>query len=159
MIVKKLFKKPVKEPYNPNPETTDYLPVVPFRVTHAGLPFYTDPECRTEVQEARIYILEPLDPDDTVFEPEIVPSRKIYPQGALVTWSLEKKLWETCWFKDPETGEIRQAWTAHAEFAGRLIREETIRKHQAHLAELEQKRAQRKAQAAPGQKRESQPVH
>ena len=49
-----------------SPAETDEMPIVPYRVLHTDIPFYSDSECKNEVPEARIAILEMLDPDDEV---------------------------------------------------------------------------------------------
>ncbi len=55
-----------------DPGVTDEIPIVPYRVIHAEIPFYSDPECTQEVPEAKITILEMLDPDDTLDELDVI---------------------------------------------------------------------------------------
>ncbi len=106
-----------------DPGVTDATPIVPYRVLHAEIPFYSDPECTQEVPEARIAILEMLDPDDTLGELDVVPSRKKYEPGQLVRWSLNNKTgWEESWYRPPEKSEIERAWVYHVEFIGQLLK-------------------------------------
>lgn len=123
------------------PRETNQMPAVPYRVLHSELPFYSDPECKQQVPDARIAILEALDPDISYTELDIVPTLKKYKAGQLVNWSLNnKRLWEECWYENPETDKIEQAWTLHVEFVGELISDRTIQENRATLDELEPNR-------------------
>ncbi len=106
-----------------DPGVTDEIPIVPYRVLHSEIPFYSDPECTREVPEAQIAILEMLDPEDTLGELDVVPARKQYAPSQLVSWNLNNKMgWEESWYRHPETGEIERAWTYHVEFIGELLK-------------------------------------
>lgn len=132
-------KSPAKE-ISTAPGETNEMPVVPYRVLYAGLPFYSDPECRNEIPDAKIAILKPLDPDGRFGELDVVPSRKAYQPGQLVKWWLNKdKMWEECWYRNPETGQIERLFIAHIEFVGPLISAEAIEKDRARLEEIERK--------------------
>ncbi len=151
--LKKLFKSksaaPLTESFDPKPEETDELPFIPYRVLHMDLPFYDDPACEKEVTDARIVILEGLDPDDELMEVDVLPTRKEYQPGQLVTLNLNnKRLWEECWFRNPETLQIEQAWTLHVEFIGQVINQKTLEENKEKLEELKQKFAQAKAAKA-----------
>ncbi len=125
------------------PEQTDQFPQVPYRVLHTDIAFYSDPECKNEVKEARITILETLDPDDKFRELDIVPTRTDYRQGQLLTWSLNnKQLWEESWYKHPETQQIERAWTQHVEFTGELISKQSLSENKDRLAEIERRLAE-----------------
>src|SRR5690606_9261258 len=63
-----LFKKKVKESFQPN--YTDKLPLVPFKILETDIPIYSDPECKQQVPEGRILILLGLGPDEKVVEEE-----------------------------------------------------------------------------------------
>lgn len=117
-----LFRRKKQAVVSDIPETTDEVPVVPYRVLYVELPFYMDPECTREVTDARIVVLEAQDPSDPPLEKDVVPSRKRYQVGQMVTWSLNnKKSWEEAWYRNPETGRIERAWTMHVEFIGEVI--------------------------------------
>lgn len=119
-------------------QKTTQLPVVPYRVLYAEIPFYSDSECRDQVPDARIAILKALDPDNSYVEPDIVPTLKKYKTGQLLNWSLNnKRVWEECWYRNPETNKIEQAWTLHVEFDGKQISERTIKENRVKLDELE----------------------
>ena len=147
--LKKLFKSksaaPPTESFDPKPEKTDELPFIPYRVLYTDLPFYDDPACENEVTDARIAILEALDPDDELMEVDVLPTRKDYQPGQLVTLNLNnKRLWEECWFRNPQTQQIEKAWTLHVEFIGQIINEKTLKENKERLEELNQKFAQAK---------------
>jgi hypothetical protein len=119
------------------PDYTDKMPVVPHKVLHADVPFFSDAECQNQVADATIAILRPLDSDSFV-QTDVVPTRKIYQVGQYVTWLLNKeKLWEDCYYRDPETGRIERAWTLHVEFVGSVISKEAIEKDRERLQQLE----------------------
>ncbi len=151
--LKKMFKSksaaPPAENFDPKPEETDELPFIPYRVLYSDLPFYDDPACENEVTDACIAILEALDPDDELMELDVLPTRKEYQPGQLVTLTLNnKRLWEECWYRNPETLQIEQAWTLHVEFIGQVINEKTQEENKERLEELSQKFARAKAAKA-----------
>ncbi len=122
------------------PGTTNKVPLVPFKVLEAGIPFYTDEACTRMVEDACIYILQDLDPDDPIRELDIVPSTNKYEKGSYVNIGYDApKLWEDCWFRDPDTGEIQKAWTLHTNFIGERILPEAIEKDRARIEDLEKR--------------------
>jgi hypothetical protein len=131
-------------PTQRDPQHSDEMPVVPYRVLYADIPFYSDPECTKEVVAAKIAILEALDPDDAFRELDVVPSLNRYEPGQLVRWSLDNKnLWEESWYKNPETGQIERAWTIHVEFIGQVLTQQALDQNQEILKEIEAKLAAR----------------
>ena len=127
-----------------SPEETEDMPVVPYRVVHANIPFYSDSECKNEITDGTIVILESLDPEDLYPEPDIMPTRKQYSPGQLVDWNLDNhKQWEENWFKHPGTGEIEYAWILHVEFTGRLISDKTLKENKKKLEKIEEQLAQK----------------
>ena len=120
--------------FDPNPGQTDTMPAIPHKVLHAGLPFYADRECKTQVPDATLLILQALDPDDPVQELDVAPTRRNYTAGQIVEWDLSnKKLWEKAWYRNPESGEIEPAWNSHVEFTGRVVSEKAIAANAAFL--------------------------
>jgi hypothetical protein len=120
---------------DPNPEIIEEMPAFPHRVLQVGIPFYTDPQCTQPVSEASIVILQALEPDDPIQELDIVPTRKEYTVGQIVQWDLNnKKIWEKCWYRNPETGRVEQAWTTfHVEFIGKVVSEAAMEKNRQEL--------------------------
>lgn len=119
------------------PGTTDEMPVVPHKALYVDLPIYTDPEGRNQT-DGRIAVLRPLDPDGYSLL-DVVPTRKEYKAGQYLTWQLNKdKLWEECYYRNPETGQIEQAWTMHVEFVGKVVSDQAVDLDQARLQKLEE---------------------
>jgi hypothetical protein len=114
-------KKPV-EIFDPNPGSTDRLPARPYRVLYAGLPFCSDPECRSVIEGACLVVLGSEDPKQQHQVRECMPTRKKYEAGQLVDWSLDnKRIWQSSWYKNPETGASEIAWTQAVEFVGKIV--------------------------------------
>lgn len=107
------------------PQQTDVQPISPFRVLHANLPFYSDPNCENEVDNARLIILQCEDPIETIKPPEPLPTTQSYRPGQIVFWSFNhKRIWEESWYKDPDNGEIKRAWNYSTEFVGKVYVED-----------------------------------
>jgi hypothetical protein len=122
------------------PTVTDRVPLVPFKVLATDIPFYKNQECTDEVSEARIVIIQALDPDDQIQELDIVPTTKSYKPGMYVTLAFDnKKLWEKCWFKDPETNEVQRAWRIHVNFIGEVVSPSAVEKEKDRLEDLERR--------------------
>ncbi len=120
-----------------DPGTTDTVPVVPHKVLYADVPFYHDAECTRMVEDARIAILRPLDPDG-FDELEVVPSRKQYQAGQYLSWQLNKdNLWEDCYYRNPRTGEVEKAFTLHVEFVGNVLTDEAVAGDRERIEKLE----------------------
>lgn len=128
------------------PKVVETVPVVPFKVIDADIPFYRDPECQQQVKGAWITIIQALDPDDPILELDIVPTAQIYTKGDYVTMNLEsKRMWDACWYKDPTTGKIEKAWNVHAEFIGDLISTTAVEGDKKRIADLERRLEERMA--------------
>jgi hypothetical protein len=113
--------------FDPNPGQTDIMPAIPHRVLYASLPCYSDPECKQQIPDATIVVLQALDPDDPTQEIDVAPTRRHYKAGQIVEWDLSnKKLWEKSWYRNPDSGQIEQAWNFHVEFIGRVVSEKTL---------------------------------
>ena len=138
-----MSNQPVNEtPTQRDPDESDEMPQVPYRVLYADIPFYSDSECKKEVAEGRIAVLEALDPDDEFPELDVVPTLNRYEPGRLVRWSLHnKKLWEESWYKNPENGQIERAWMTHVEFNGEVLSQQVLDENKETLKEIEAKLA------------------
>jgi hypothetical protein len=144
---------PTEDPRTPT--VTDQLPLVPFKVVATDIPFYRDKECKELVKDARIFVLKALDPEDQIQEYDLVPSTKVYNKGDYVTLSFDnKKLWDTSYYRDPESGEIQRAWRIHVNFIGELIAPKVIQENREHLEKLEQGVQQRIEEIAKARREE-----
>ena len=122
-LLSMLFRPKKPEVWDPNPDEIDVLPARPYRVLHADLPFYSDPQCKTEVKGVRLIVLRCEDPKQSHETLECMPTRKNYKAGQLVKWHLNnKKTWEVSWYKNPNTGNCEKAWTMAVEFIGGVFR-------------------------------------
>jgi len=111
-----------EQAFDPNPGTAATMPARPYRVLHADVPFYSDPEGRESVKDARLLVLRCEDPNQKHTVIECMPTMKRYSQGQTVTWELNnKKIWESAWYVNPDTGKTEKAWTHAVEFAGRIV--------------------------------------
>ena len=134
------------------PEETDQMPIVPYRALYTDLPVFSDAECRNRIPDARIVILLPLDPDDQILELDVVPTRYSYQPGQIITWELNnKRTWEAGWYRNPDTGQVEQAWTMHVEFIGEVVQPKTLEANRQKLADLERRMAPIAAAAGVGQ--------
>lgn len=133
------------------PEETDKMPIVPYRVLYTDLPVFSDRECHNRIPDTHIVVLLPLDPDDQILELDVVPTRYSYQPGQIITWELNnKRTWEAGWYRNPETGQVEQAWTMHVEFIGLTIQPQTLEANRQKLAELERRMAPLAAAAGVG---------
>ncbi len=125
-----LQRKRPEAPFDPKPEEIDYVPVRPYRVIYADLPFYSDPECKMEVKDARLVVLRCEDRRQKHETIECMPTLKNYKPGQLLLWEINpRKQWEAAWYADPATGEKAKAWVLAAEFLGKVV---TARASTAH---------------------------
>lgn len=116
-------KTQTDEAFDPNPGIIDEMPVRPYRVVHADLPFYADAECKMKVKDANIIVLKSEDPEQQHSVQECMPTRKKYEIGQLVQWDLNnKKIWQSCWYTNPESNATEKAWVQAVEFIGRIVR-------------------------------------
>ena len=117
-----LGRKKAVEIFDPNPEVIHEMPARPYTVLHDLQPFYSDAECRLEVQGARLVVLRSDDPRQKQHPVECVPTRKRYARGQILMWEINHKLqWEDAWYVNPETGKKEKAWTRAVEFLGRIV--------------------------------------
>jgi hypothetical protein len=110
------------EAFDPDPGITNEMPARPYRVLHADLPLYSDPECKMKVKDASLIVLKSEDPKQQFAVQECMPTRKKYQIGQLVRWDLNnKEMWQNCWYKDPDSGSITMAWVQAVEFIGKIV--------------------------------------
>jgi hypothetical protein len=110
--------------FDPDPGRIDGMPARPYRVLHANLSFYSDPECSLKIEGAYLIVLKSEDPKQQQQVQECMPTRKKYEVGQLVEWDLNnKKVWQSCWYKNPETSAVEIAWTQAVEFIGKIVSE------------------------------------
>ncbi len=109
--------------FDPTPEILSEMPVRPYLVLHADLPFYSDPECKVEVQDARLIVIRSEDPKQQHHPVECLPTRKRYENGQILRWDINHKTqWADAWYRNPGTGVIEKAWVRSVEFIGPVVK-------------------------------------
>jgi len=121
-LLRSIIRRKKPQVFNPIPDEIRKMPVRPFRVIHADLPFYSDSKCQDEIPDARLVILQCIDTIQKRNDADCMPSRKRYIQGQIVGWDLNnKKIWQSAWYRNPETAQIEKAWTQAVEFVGKVV--------------------------------------
>jgi hypothetical protein len=123
-LISALFRRrETQVPFDPDPGYSEEMPARPYRVLHAGLPFFSDAECRNRVAGATLLVLRCEDPAQAQQTIECMPSRKNYSQDDIVQWEINnKELWSAAWYIEPGTGAKTKAWAQAVAFVGKRVR-------------------------------------
>lgn len=94
-------------------------------VHHPGVTVYRDPLCQISWPDVRGVILETESPGGAQKSFRIFPTTKDhFRKGQRVAWEWsDQKSWGEAWYKVPETGETKIAWSSAMEFVGRPLDE------------------------------------
>jgi hypothetical protein len=94
-------------------------------VYHPCAELFSDAEGKNRIPDVCGLILETTSPGGTTKQYRIFPTtRENYQRGRRVSWEWNSKnVYGPTWYKDPDTGEIKQAWLGSAEFIGRDLDE------------------------------------
>lgn len=95
-------------------------------IYHSGVDIYSDEQCNNLIPDVKGIILETTSPGRAQQFKRIFPTTRpeYYKKGKIVTWEWDlSRIWDKAWYKDPDTGEIKQAWGSAGEFVGRHIDE------------------------------------
>jgi hypothetical protein len=87
----------------------------------ADVPLYADADGRTELEGVRAVILRTVDSSDPTKETfRVFPTtRTHFRTGEPVAWEWgSDRSWGESWYRDPDSGEIKYAFTSSAEFIG-----------------------------------------
>jgi len=92
-------------------------------VYHPGVVLYSDQSLRNELSGVRGLILEVRSPGGASTARRIYPTtRDDYRKGSRVAWEWsDAKTFGEAWYRDPDSGDARYAWTSSMEFVGRDI--------------------------------------
>lgn len=84
---------------------------------------YGDPELTTPMSNVWGVILETLAPGGTSKSLRIFPTTRMhFKKGHRVAWEWNMEtVFGQAWYKDPKTGQSREAWSSAAEFVGRHL--------------------------------------
>jgi hypothetical protein len=82
---------------------------------------YSDSECKQLREDCKGVTLESLSAGGAITKYRIFPTtRDDYKKGMRVSWEWNgSSKWGNTWYRDPESGEIKYAWTSSVEFVGR----------------------------------------
>jgi hypothetical protein len=99
------------------------LPAETKTVYHPGVDIFSDASCEHKILEAKGIILETVSVDGSETALLIYPTTKSYfRRGKKVSWEWNlSRVWQNAWYRDPESGDIKQAWSQSAEFVGRHL--------------------------------------
>jgi rRNA-processing protein FCF1 len=95
-------------------------------VHNPGVTLYSDPECKKARESVKGIILETRKhPGDAFVSFRIFPTtRTHFSNGKIVAWEWNiENVWGESWYRDPDTNEIKYAWSSSAEFVGRNLDE------------------------------------
>jgi hypothetical protein len=89
-------------------------------VYHPGVELFHDSAGTTPIADAKGLVLECTSADGKRKSLRVFPTRRNdYVKGQEVAWEWSaKKIWESAWFRHPDTGALEYAWTQSMEFVG-----------------------------------------
>jgi hypothetical protein len=92
-------------------------------VYHPGVDIFSDEKAIELIPDAKGVILENTSPGGVMKTFSIFPTtRAHFQKGKRVAWEWNmQKVWPAAWYRDPDTGEIKQAWVSAGEFVGRHL--------------------------------------
>jgi hypothetical protein len=94
-------------------------------VYHPGVTVFSDPECKNEISNTKGVILETSSPSGARKFVRIFPTTKThFKKARRVAWEWSNEhIWGETWYRDPDTNEIKIAWSSSMEFVGRHLDE------------------------------------
>jgi hypothetical protein len=92
-------------------------------VYHPGVEIFSDAKCTQPITDAKGLILETTSPGGAMKTRRIFPTtRTHFQKGKQVAWEWNmQNVWPATWYRDLDTGAIREAWHSSAEFIGRHL--------------------------------------
>lgn len=92
-------------------------------VYHPGVEIFSDATCTKPIPNAKGIILETTSPGGVMKTFRIFPTtRTHFQKGKQVAWEWNmQEGWSAAWYRDPDTGAIREAWNSSLEFIGRHL--------------------------------------
>ena len=88
-----------------------------------GVEVFSDAAATKPISNAKGVILETTAPGGAIKTVKIFPTtRTHFQKGKQVAWEWNlQKTWPEAWYRDPDTGAVKQAWVSSAEFIGRHL--------------------------------------
>jgi hypothetical protein len=99
------------------------LPLEVNIVHHPGVEVFSNPACTQRIVGTKGVILETTSPGGVIKTFRIFPTtRSHFQRGKQVAWEWNtQRLWAAAWYRDSDTGAIKEAWVSAAEFIGRHL--------------------------------------
>lgn len=98
------------------------IPRSRIEVHHPGVPVLADKEGKIVRQGVKAVILRCSHPDEATTFRVYPTTLSNYKRGDVLSWEWKSKpSWEQSWYADPETGEIKEAWSSSMTFVGRPL--------------------------------------
>lgn len=94
-------------------------------VYHPGVPVYGEAKGTAERPGVKAVVLETTSPGGATKQLRVYPTtRTHFQKGRRVAWEWSfDHTWNESWYRDPDSNEIKYAWTSSAEFVGRHLDE------------------------------------
>lgn len=94
-------------------------------IHHSGVPIYSDPECMVPINNGNGVILKSASSSGAKVFYRIFPTtRTNFEKGRKVAWEWShENTWSDAWYRDPDSNEIKLAWSSSMEFVGRYLDE------------------------------------
>jgi hypothetical protein len=92
-------------------------------VYDSGVEIFSDEACTKLILNGKGVILETTSPGGVMKRHSIFPTtRTHFRKGKQVAWEWNMQLiWQSAWYREPDTGTIKPAWSSSAEFVGRHL--------------------------------------
>ena len=104
-------------------QTLRSLPRERHWVRYTDVPLYSDERCLHEMEGVRGVILTSKSPDGMTSSDQIFPSTAThFQEGKPVSWEWNLgRIWPETWYRDPDSNQIKPAWSSAGEFVGRHL--------------------------------------
>lgn len=100
------------------------IPHEVHNVYRAGVELFTDPELTQSLTDVRGIILESTSSGGAKQLRIFPTTKRHFQKGNRVAWEWnDGKVWGPAWYRDPDTGQPKQAWQGSMEFTGRQLDE------------------------------------
>jgi hypothetical protein len=101
------------------------IPRHSYVVYKSGVPLYQDAAGTQPRLDVRGVILETVSSNGESLRKQVFPTTKSYSPGESLSWewNLLNKGWGETWYRDPDTMQVKPAWSASLEFTGRDLNE------------------------------------
>jgi len=103
-------------------QTVAAIPRERNTVLHPGVDVYAGASATTPIPGVRGLLLRTENPTRTTTSVRIYPTTKDdYEVGRQVAWEWGPSQWGPAWYRDPDSGEVKEAWLGSMEFIGRQL--------------------------------------